>query len=353
MKRNLYLICILATLLVLSCFKPKFTAKETAIEFLVAIENGDWKVAKSFATEDAQSELDMMESLGNEPKRRRPVVKRVDEMHDHATAYYYYEGDEDQERELDMVSTEGKGWQVEFSKSEHGMADLSEGLEEAMESLEDEDDSYAQQDYDDYYDLEGDIDYNLDVEMNFRIRYGLVEGSYIYSKVGKPLALLGTLNTGSGTLDLQEYNELGEVTGTFDGKLTPSGNFEGTWQKEYGSEKLSFSLDKNGETSDRYHTDISENNVEVVISNELLSNIWATVQVEDLLVRDEPHLEGDAVARLDEGERVKLTGNYSFHYDDVELRGVAYSALWYEVAVDTEDEFGWVYGGGIEIDPIQ
>ena len=354
MNKNLYFLCILTTLVVLSCVRqPKFSPEETAKEFLIAVEHGDWDVAKKFATDAASADLELMEAMGEEPKRRKPAIKRVEETHDRATAYYYYVRDEERERELDMVFTEGEGWKVEFSKADHKSTEIDDQIADMTEIDDDGRMEFEREEYDEYYDLEGDIDYDLDVEMNIRIRNGRVEGSYIYSKIGKPIALSGMLDTGSGTLEIYEYDQYGEITGIFNGTLSKGGKFEGFWAESDGADNLTFRLEKNGEGENRYHTDISENNVEVVINNDLLYGAFVPVRVEDLLVRSTPHRSGDEIAELYEDEMISLTGNYSFHHDEIELRGTTYTALWYELNLETYEEVGWVYGGGLKMESIE
>lgn len=335
----------------LGCFQPKFNAKDTAREFLIAVENGDYDVAKKFGTEATKQQLDMMESLDSEPKRREPRIKRVDEDYDDATAYYYFVGEEDKELELALQRDGKKGWLVETTKGDLQGSDTDFGLEDTEEEYDygSSSDYESADGYDEIYDLEGDLDYSMDIEMNLRVNGTVVEGSYIYSDVGHPLSLIGFLDESTGELELSEFNRKGKLTGTFTGNFSELGGFHGTWENGDGEGRLGFNLEEDGEGGTLNNTQARSWGDDKVIFNNLLSYTEARVWVDNLRVRTGPDMDAEMVDEFPEGSTVTLRGYYSYDYEVVTLRNESYTSPWFEVEYGDYGATGWVFGGGLEL----
>ena len=88
---------------------------------------------------------------------------------------------------------------------------------------------------------------NLSIEMSL-VRDGeRVTGTYFYPRVGKNIAVTGTVNS-SGDLELTEADETGKQTGVFKGKWQPQkdgpdsslAEIEGKWSKPDGSKSTDF-----------------------------------------------------------------------------------------------------------------
>jgi Deacetylase PdaC/Protein of unknown function (DUF3298) len=90
---------------------------------------------------------------------------------------------------------------------------------------------------------------NLPVQLELVIDSGDISGSYMYDRVGSPIALTGEIDTKSSTITLVEQDEKGNKTGTFKGSIRGEGkNFgkviEGEWSKANGLSSLAFKLIK-------------------------------------------------------------------------------------------------------------
>ena len=95
----------------------------------------------------------------------------------------------------------------------------------------------------------GTIGDNLDVQMELIIDSGDVSGSYMYDKVGIPIALTGEADNSSSAITLVEQDEKGSKTGTFKGTVRGDGKdfgkvIEGKWSKANGLTTLPFKLTK-------------------------------------------------------------------------------------------------------------
>ena len=90
---------------------------------------------------------------------------------------------------------------------------------------------------------------NLAIEMNL-VRDGeRLNGNYFYPKVGKNIALGGTIDKG-GNVELKESDESGKQTGTFKGKWKPAtdspdpslNEIEGKWSRPDGTKETEFQV---------------------------------------------------------------------------------------------------------------
>ena len=92
-------------------------------------------------------------------------------------------------------------------------------------------------------------DGNLKIEMALVRDGDRLTGTYFYPKVGKNIALSGTVDK-SGSVDLRESDESGKETGIFKGKWKPAADspdpglneIEGKWSKPDGSKETAFQV---------------------------------------------------------------------------------------------------------------
>jgi hypothetical protein len=90
---------------------------------------------------------------------------------------------------------------------------------------------------------------NLKIEMALVRDGDRLTGTYFYPKVGKNIALSGTVDK-SGNVDLRESDESGKETGIFKGKWKPATDspdpnltaIEGKWSKPDGSKETAFQV---------------------------------------------------------------------------------------------------------------
>jgi hypothetical protein len=90
---------------------------------------------------------------------------------------------------------------------------------------------------------------NLKIEMALVRDGDRLTGTYFYPKVGKNIALSGTVDK-SGNVDLRESDESGKETGMFKGKWKPATDspdpslnaIEGRWSKPDGSKETAFQV---------------------------------------------------------------------------------------------------------------
>jgi len=88
---------------------------------------------------------------------------------------------------------------------------------------------------------------NLSIEMSLVRDADRVSGTYLYPRVGKNIALNGTVNSG-GDVNLTETDDAGKATGVFKGKWQPEkdgpdsslAEIEGKWSRPDGSKATDF-----------------------------------------------------------------------------------------------------------------
>ncbi len=79
------------------------------------------------------------------------------------------------------------------------------------------------------------------ITMRLRRDGTALTGSYAYTKVGQDIRLTGTVQT-DGTFSLKEFDDKGQATGEFRGKIGPAGNVTGTWRKPGSDKTLALTL---------------------------------------------------------------------------------------------------------------
>ena len=77
-----------------------------------------------------------------------------------------------------------------------------------------------------------------------------------------------------------------------------------------------------------------------------------SVNIDQLRLRDTPGTKGKEVARLSEGTKLYDLNEVSSFTTNVKLRGVQFDEPWIKVKTD-QDQEGWVYAGGININSAQ
>lgn len=111
-------VLLLVGLLFTGCSGTSLAPKEMAMEFLKAVEDGEYEKASKFGTETTQEQMGIMEGAHIPAQGRTPIVTKVDEDGDSAMAHYHFEGEEEKERVLKMVNSQSDGWQVETTKAD-------------------------------------------------------------------------------------------------------------------------------------------------------------------------------------------------------------------------------------------
>jgi hypothetical protein len=79
------------------------------------------------------------------------------------------------------------------------------------------------------------------ITMRLRRDGASLTGSYAYTKVGQDIRLAGTVGA-DGTFALKEFDDKGQVTGEFGGKIGPDGGVTGTWRKPGSDKTLALAL---------------------------------------------------------------------------------------------------------------
>jgi hypothetical protein len=79
------------------------------------------------------------------------------------------------------------------------------------------------------------------ITMRLRRNGAALTGSYAYTKVGQDIRLAGTVSA-DGTFALEEFDDKGQVTGEFGGKIGADGGVTGTWRKPGSDKTLALSL---------------------------------------------------------------------------------------------------------------
>lgn len=86
---------------------------------------------------------------------------------------------------------------------------------------------------------EGEIDARLPVRLVLTKNGQQLTGSYVYTRVGKPLKLQGTVN-GEGAFTLDEFDPTGKKTGSFKGEFDAPTRLGGSWSGPKGGEPKHF-----------------------------------------------------------------------------------------------------------------
>lgn len=85
---------------------------------------------------------------------------------------------------------------------------------------------------------EGEIDKHP-VRLTLTKKGQRLTGSYVYTKVGKPLSLHGSIN-GEGVFQLDEFDPAGKKTGSFKAEFDGPSRLDGEWTKVGGEKGLFF-----------------------------------------------------------------------------------------------------------------
>lgn len=93
-----------------------------------------------------------------------------------------------------------------------------------------------------YKKLNGTINESINITMDLVKNDSILSGSYYYNKIGKPLKLYGRLSKTSNEIELIEYNDKGDKTGTFHGSFDSNNNFMGNWTNAANNKIMVFAL---------------------------------------------------------------------------------------------------------------
>ena len=88
--------------------------------------------------------------------------------------------------------------------------------------------------------FEGKISDKFDIIMKLTSENGIVNGVYYYKKVGENIQLKGDIQ--NGELLLNEYDNNGNQTGIFKGKIIENSKIEGNWSKPNGEKEMTFKV---------------------------------------------------------------------------------------------------------------
>ena len=88
--------------------------------------------------------------------------------------------------------------------------------------------------------FEGKISEKFDIIMKLTSENGIVNGVYYYKKVGENIQLKGDIQ--NGELLLNEYDNNGNQTGIFKGKIIENSKIEGNWSKPNGEKEMTFKV---------------------------------------------------------------------------------------------------------------
>jgi hypothetical protein len=96
----------------------------------------------------------------------------------------------------------------------------------------------------------GKIDNKYPLHIKLNSENGKINGTYFYDKVGSDIDIKGTISKDS-TLTLNEFDQKGNQTGLWNGKLINENKISGTWSKPNGDSAKDFTLIL---TSDNYES---------------------------------------------------------------------------------------------------
>jgi len=89
--------------------------------------------------------------------------------------------------------------------------------------------------------FEGQINNKYPIIAKIESNSGKISGNYLYTKVGQELELKGTVSS-DNEIEINEFDEKGNQTGVFKGKLVNENKLEGIWHKPNGKSEMSFYL---------------------------------------------------------------------------------------------------------------
>jgi hypothetical protein len=98
--------------------------------------------------------------------------------------------------------------------------------------------------------FEGKIDNKYPLHIKLNSENGKINGTYFYDKVGTDIEIKGTISKDS-TLIINEFDQKGNQTGLWNGKLINENKISGTWSKPNGDSAKDFTLIL---TSDNYES---------------------------------------------------------------------------------------------------
>lgn len=97
--------------------------------------------------------------------------------------------------------------------------------------------------------FEGTINNQYAIEMNLQRNGDNLSGTYLYSKHKVDIPIKGTID-GQGNFVINEFDNKGNQTGIFKGKLVSGNAMDGTWSKPNGDKSMPFSLKAAGNSNE-------------------------------------------------------------------------------------------------------
>lgn len=141
-----------------------------------------------------------------------------------------------------------------------------------------------------HYELAGKIGNSYEIHMSFDVSGTNCTGSYYYDKYGPSnrMKLSGVFGSGSSTLILNEFNNQGKCTGTFNGTLSAN-SYSGTYTLEKDGTKMPFKLTTSGTVEDNAQYTQPTNS----------SSKFVYINATELRLRLSPSLSGDCLKWTD------------------------------------------------------
>lgn len=93
--------------------------------------------------------------------------------------------------------------------------------------------------------FEGTINDQYQIQMNLQREGDTLTGSYFYTKHKVNISIKGSIDA-QGNFTINEFDDGGNQTGVFKGRLISGSEMEGTWSKPNGDKSMSFSLKATG-----------------------------------------------------------------------------------------------------------
>ena len=97
--------------------------------------------------------------------------------------------------------------------------------------------------------FEGAINNQHQITMNLERNGESLLGSYTYTKYNIPISIKGTID-GQGNVVINEFENKGDQTGVFKGRMVSDREIEGGWSKPTGDKSAPFSLREIGDGSE-------------------------------------------------------------------------------------------------------
>jgi len=92
--------------------------------------------------------------------------------------------------------------------------------------------------------MTGTINGTLKIHMNLHFSKKEVTGTYYYDKYKTNIKIIGNYDS-EYNVNMKEFDDKGNNTGVFNGKISSTGEFDGNWSTSNGTKKMPFTLNSN------------------------------------------------------------------------------------------------------------